>query len=649
MHSAQLFKAGSEPDSELDGYLPGEPVLIFKDLSYSVKVSKWKQCKRVTYEKKLLEGITGAVKRGELVALMGASGAGKTVLLDLLSLRKTDTSLLTGVLLHNNARRKRLANSESAYVMQSDVALPNLTVTETLQYASRLRLPESTPEAVKSEIVHDLLEELGLTHCAQSRVGNNQIRGISGGELRRLSIAQELINDPMFLFLDEPTSGLDSTTAYNLVRLLQKLARTRNQAVLCSIHQPSPQAFALFDRVLLLAKANDNIGRIAYFGPTCDLDSYLKDQGCPPHGNYSVIDYAIELTNPAKEEGSSYIGMPFNDSIDGISPQNIFVNLAEKWQSSTEGTTMYREVEKVMPSEEEIDTPSTPHFATSFLNQLRVYTHRSFVDMVRSPGFVFTRILKLHIVGLIVCTVYAQLSYSPEDVQNRISLLFFMLLCTFLLAQTFLPVLLLVRPLTNRERNSSLYGASTQFFGTLLSQLPLDLINALIFAAYAYWVTNLNPSTSAFASFLLMFFAVEVMMIGFILCVSAVAETGEQAAALASLGFLPMVILCGFFVIDLPLWWDAVSYASPLRYALFGVMFSEFHDVEFDCSIDCVSPEECVTDCNYPDGNALLDFYGVDIDSYSGFYAYVAIVSCFALGFYVALYLALRFFKFEHR
>jgi len=627
------------------------PALLFHDLTYSVNVNSGCFPGRKS-KKKILEEVSGQVHYGELVALMGASGSGKTTLLDLLALRTTDTSQLQGTLLHGGVQKKTLTTSESAYVMQADVALRNLTVRETLMYAAQLRLPKHEVQFAQEKI-DSLIEELGLTSCADTRVGDDQYRGISGGQLRRLSIAQELINDPNFLFLDEPTSGLDSTTAFNLIQLLRKLALTRSQAILCSIHQPSPQIFAQFERVMLLSLSPEGVGRVAYFGCTGDMQTYLTAHGYPPPEHFSIADHALELANnfiPGLSTANdiSEIEQDLEQFLPGEERQVASVDLSSLWRDSSEARQLDETVKSSMPTftEDEDDEPPVP---ADFRTQLSVYTRRSFVDMVRAPGFWFTRILKLHVVGLIVSTAYFQLDYSPENVQNRVSLVFFLLLSTFLYAQSYLPVLMVVRPLTTRERGSNLYGASTQFFGTLISSLPLDILNSLIFPSYVYWITNLNNSIQSFFSFLLLYITFELAMIAFNLCISAMVQTGEEAATLSPLGFLPLMMLCGFFVIDLPTFYAALSYVDPLRYALYAVLFNEFHDVEFDCTICEPGDELCVSDCTYPDGNALLDFYDVDIHDYGGFYLYTTLVALFAFSFYVILYLLLRFVKFERR
>ena len=143
---------------------------------------------------------------------------------------------------------------------QEDVLLGTLTVNETLTYSAKLRLPTTMTKEEINGIVEEALLEMGLQNCADGYIGNWHIRGISGGEKKRLSIALEILTQPRLLFLDEPTSGLDSASAYFVIQTLKNMA-SNGRTVISSIHQPSSEVFALFDQLLLLSG-----GETVYFG-----------------------------------------------------------------------------------------------------------------------------------------------------------------------------------------------------------------------------------------------------------------------------------------------------------------------------------------------------------------------------------------------
>lgn len=143
---------------------------------------------------------------------------------------------------------------------QEDVLLGTLSVRETITYSAHLRLPSSMSKEEIAQVVDNTIIEMGLQECADGVVGNWHMRGISGGEKKRLCIALEILTRPPLLFLDEPTSGLDSAAAFFVIQTIRNIA-CDGRTVISSIHQPSSEVFALFDDLSLLSG-----GRTVYFG-----------------------------------------------------------------------------------------------------------------------------------------------------------------------------------------------------------------------------------------------------------------------------------------------------------------------------------------------------------------------------------------------
>lgn len=158
-----------------------------------------------------------------------------------------------------------------AYVTQENTLLGTLTVRETLTYSAHLRLPTKMTKKEISEVVEWTIEEMGLQDCADRQIGNWHLRGISGGEKKRLSIALEILTKPRLLFLDEPTSGLDSAASFSVIQTLKQMALDGNKTIISSVHQPSSEVFALFDDLYLLSG-----GEAVYFGDTKSATKVMK-------------------------------------------------------------------------------------------------------------------------------------------------------------------------------------------------------------------------------------------------------------------------------------------------------------------------------------------------------------------------------------
>lgn len=250
----------------------------------------------VTYNlnsKNILSGIQGSCHPGEVTAIMGASGAGKTTFLDILA-RKNKRGQVGGDFYVNG---EKVGDSDYknvvGFVDQEDTMLPTLTVHETILNSALLRLPRDMGRTAKEQRVIEVEKELGIYHIRDSLIGSEEGkgRGISGGEKRRVGIACELVTSPSILFLDEPTSGLDAYNAYNVIECLVTLAKNYKRTVIFTIHQPRSNIVALFDRLILLAQ-----GKTVYSGPFHQCQAYFDDIGyeCPP--GFNIADYLVDLT-----------------------------------------------------------------------------------------------------------------------------------------------------------------------------------------------------------------------------------------------------------------------------------------------------------------------------------------------------------------
>lgn len=251
-------------------------------------------------QKHIIGPITATFQSGVLNVIIGPSGSGKSSLLHAIGQRFHGTTFKT---YHRSGRisfdghqlNPQRVRETCSYVQQQDeLLLPALTVRETLRYAATLRLPGSMSSACKIQRSESVLRKLGLGNCADSLVGNESFRGISGGEKRRLSLAIQMLTDPQVLLVDEPTSGLDAFTARNIIYALRDLA-LEGRTVIMAIHQPRSDVFKLFGSILLLCPG----GLPAYFGSSEHMLPYFRECGynCPSRVN--PADFAIDLvSNP---------------------------------------------------------------------------------------------------------------------------------------------------------------------------------------------------------------------------------------------------------------------------------------------------------------------------------------------------------------
>ncbi|RKP08517.1 hypothetical protein THASP1DRAFT_5145, partial [Thamnocephalis sphaerospora] len=253
--------------------------LSFREISYCVAGSQ------------VLNNVFGTVQPGELMAIMGASGAGKTSMLDILAHRNKSGEVLGDIFVNGKNIDPQIYRRVIGYVDQEDTLMPTLTVYETVLYSALLRLPADMSSAAKHARVLETIHELGIYHIKDKRIGESGARGISGGEKRRVSIACELVTSPAILFLDEPTSGLDAYNASNVVECLRTLARDYRRTVVFTIHQPRSDIYAMFDRLILLAE-----GWLVYSGGAHEARNHFAHAGHPCPLGYNVADFIVDVT-----------------------------------------------------------------------------------------------------------------------------------------------------------------------------------------------------------------------------------------------------------------------------------------------------------------------------------------------------------------
>jgi len=263
------------------------PVLCFEGVTYSVKR---RRCEDVS----ILQGITGGAQGGRMLAILGGSGAGKTSLLDVLTFRAQARGTVQGEVVLNGRRfTRRDFLSCAAYVAQEPLLWSALTARETLDYCAELHCLQMCAKQ-RALLVDEVLESMGLKSCEGTRAGDSLRKGLSGGQRKRLCIAEALIKRPSVLFLDEPTSALDSASAFEVAKLLRKMTKSTNVVVLCTVHQPSRRTFELFDDTLVLAS-----GRVAFCGPSCEVMRHMTSLGVPPlPAGVSIAEYLMDVTNP---------------------------------------------------------------------------------------------------------------------------------------------------------------------------------------------------------------------------------------------------------------------------------------------------------------------------------------------------------------
>eukprot|EP00428_Durinskia_dybowskii_P015084 CAMPEP_0170224222 /NCGR_PEP_ID=MMETSP0116_2-20130129/11813_1 /TAXON_ID=400756 /ORGANISM="Durinskia baltica, Strain CSIRO CS-38" /LENGTH=654 /DNA_ID=CAMNT_0010474929 /DNA_START=91 /DNA_END=2055 /DNA_ORIENTATION=- len=260
----------------------GDTSLTFEDVSFSVG------------DKTILQPVSGHFEPGSLVAVMGPSGSGKTTLLDILAGKKSSPH---GGRVHFNGRpRDHLFARLSAYVAQDDILPAHLTVQEAVRFHHSLK--QERPSKLTSEMcdrrLDKALEDLGLLGVKNEYIGDQSVRGISGGQRRRVSLACGFAHFPQIMFCDEPTSGLSATDAEACVKYMRLIAHKYGITILVVIHQPRVEVTKLFDELLLLTDG----GRCVYNDSMRGVRAHCAAVGHPVPPHMNPTDHIMDKVTP---------------------------------------------------------------------------------------------------------------------------------------------------------------------------------------------------------------------------------------------------------------------------------------------------------------------------------------------------------------
>jgi len=551
----------SSVDEVLEEELP-LVCLTWHNLTYTVST---KDEEGNAVQKEILHSVEGYANPGELLVIMGPSGAGKTTLMNLLANRVNlgKTSKLSGEIMANGEDINALPyENYTAYVMQEDILMDTMTVRECLQFSCDMRT--NGDKEKKNRKVNRMIDDLLLRKAENSRVGSVLRRGVSGGERKRVCIGVEVITNPSVLFLDEPTSGLDSYTALAIVRLLKKQTR-RGRTVITTLHQPSSDIYKLFDKLLVVAD-----GHIVYHGGPYDAINWFERIG------YKFPEYG----NPA-DSVMRYVSLKRKDK-KTEEEQRTYDNLIAAYKQNKHEVMSGKTQETLLPLPKNAEVKRA-NFATQF----RCLLKRGIDKVVRDPVQSRSKIAAGIVLGLLCMILYWDLSKGTKGLQNREGFFFFSVAIWIVQGVTGVILAFPVqRAVFLKEQTSKMYSIFAYYITKQIPELIFEFISVIAFALIVYWSIGLNTNMDD---------KVIIFMITVALCQAAGSSLGfflgalisdvDAALAIGPALVFPMQIFSGFLVNikSLPAGSSWLQYLSFHKYGFAALIYNEFHELKMNC------------------------------------------------------------------
>ena len=589
--------------------------ITVENLSYRVPSFKDKKT-----DAELLSDVSGVFNPGEMVALLGPSGSGKTTFLDVLAGRKA-VGTTSGVTKFGGlAPTSQFLRRYTGYVEQFDTLIAALTAREMLLYTAELKRPMHESLQSKESAVDQLLADLGLWEARDVLVGSPMVKGLSGGQSKRLNIAIALITDPSVLFLDEPTSGLDSFTANEVMSVVKKLC-TSDTTIVATIHSPTAYAFSLFDAASILCS-----GKQVYFGPSdATLLSYAQT------ALQTALPGGVEL--PAKTAGHSDIEWLIDvfTSGDRRGDAPAFAAAFAKSDLKTAlASTLERHAAGANANANASPSAAQSKLATAssttvpgwfaFWVMAKYRTRKNYAD----GEYLGPRLGDKVFIAFLIFTLYFGIGddHDPANVVNISSMLFMWCTLPAFGAASYVPQIVMERSLYMRERADGLYRPMTYVVAKMFDELLLLFFVTLVIAAVVFYAVSLSGS---FALFWLVYYVTLANGVVLAYLISALSPNMEAANAILPTYVVTLLFFAGFLIrpADTPDYWKWYAYVDLMKFSWGALMINQWKD----------------DDPEFVGGVSLLTEY--DLKGVSE-WAYVGYLCVFFLAFFFAAFLALK-------
>ncbi|EEF48303.1 ATP-binding cassette transporter, putative [Ricinus communis] len=605
--------------------LPFQPLSItFDEIKYAVDMPQEMKSQGITEDRlQLLKGVSGAFRPGVLTALMGASGAGKTTLMDVLAGRKTGGYIEGNITISGYPKKQETFARISGYCEQTDIHSPHVTIYESLLYSAWLRLPTEVNSDTRKMFIEEVMELVELNSLREALVGLPGVNGLSIEQRKRLTIAVELVANPSIIFMDEPTSGLDARAAAIVMRTVRNTVDT-GRTVVCTIHQPSIDIFDAFDELFLLKRGGQEIyvgpvGRHAYH-----LIRYFEEiEGVPKiKDGYNPATWMLEVTTAAQEAA---LGIDFND---------IYKNS----ELHRRNKALIKELSRPPPGSKDLYFPT--QYSQPFLTQCMTCLWKQHLSYWRNPTYSAVRLLFTTFIALMMGTIFWNLGPKrsrQQDIYNAMGSMYAaVLFLGFLNASSVQPVVAIERTVFYRERAAGMYSALPYAFGQVVIELPYILVQTIIYGVIVYAMIGFEWTSSKFFWYLFFMYFTFLYFTFYGMMTVAVTPNHNIAAIVATAFYAIWNLFSGFVVprTRIPVWWRWNYWACPVAWTLYGLVASQYGDVN-----EQLDSGETVE-------NFVRNYFGFQ-HAYVGIVAVVLVGICVLFGFIFAF--SIKAFNFQKR
>lgn len=552
----------------------------------------------------ILQDFEGLLESGEMLVVLGPPGSGCSTFL------KTLTGETHGFQVDKNSymnfqgipagEMHSVFRGEAIYTAEVDIHFPQLTVGETLTFAARARTPRFIPGDVERNVYAEHMRDVvmamyGISHTINTRVGNDYLRGVSGGERKRVTIAEASLSGAALQAWDNSTRGLDSANAVEFCKSVRLGCELGGSAAMVAIYQAPRAAYEQFDKVIVLYE-----GRQIYFGNIHAGKTYFEDLGFQCPDRQTTPDFLTSMTSAVER----VVKPGWEDKVPR-SPDEF----AAAWKASPTRQKLIQDIEdyerrfpfKGEAYQQFVDSRKAQKakshrfkspYTISYLQQCQVCLWRGYRRLCADPELLYTSLFMNSILALIVGTLFYNLKLTTASFYQRGAVIFFGTMMNAFGSSLEILTLYHQRPIVEKHERYALYHPSAEAVASMIMDLPYKISNCIIFNTVLYFMVNLRREPGAFFFFIFLAFITTLTMSMMFRTIASCSRTLSQAMTPSALILLWLLIFTGFAIpVDYMLGWCRwLNYIDPVAYAFESLMINEFSGRNYACKSDDLVP-----------------------------------------------------------
>jgi ABC-type multidrug transport system ATPase subunit len=543
--------------------------------------------------KTILHQSHGCVKPGEMLLVLGRPGSGCTTLLKMLANRRSGYKEIKGDVWYGSMRHDEAAEHYRGQIImntEEEIFFPSLSVGQTMDFATRLKVPKHLPKGVDSsdtyrkDVKQFLLESLRISHAAETSVGNEYVRGVSGGERKRVSILECLISGASIYCWDNSTRGLDAASALDWAKMMRAMANVQGSSIIVTLYQAGNDIFRLFDKVLVLDE-----GKQVYYGPANEAQSFMEGLGFECSEGANIGDYLTSVTVPSERRVRFGYESIFPRNAEGIlssymgSPAHAKMTLEQEYpasQISQERTKDFKESVSL-----ESHNPRSVNTVT-FAAQVRACIIRQYQVLLGDKKTFAMKQGSTLIQALVAGSLYYHVKPDTSGLFLKSGALFWSILYNSMSAMSEVVDSFSNRPMVVKHNSFAYCKPAASCIGQIAADIPITFLQISVWSLILYFMVGLKMAAGAFFTYFIILFACAMCSTALFRAIGATFRTFDSASKVSGYVVTIMAMYAGYQIqySQMHPWFGWLYWLNPVAYAFDALMSNEFHARDIACT-----------------------------------------------------------------